>query len=574
MGTTRGTFLKRIPMIEKKTQKTQAAAQTSHSGLTMSAQEARLLGTPGTDARLGDRQRKELAAARRRFLPGWRGWRGRDTGRTMRVEPSVEVRGTSVQACGLWPFVAGAPLPTVGVPLGRHLISNSTVCADPISYFIAGLVTQPSMFVLGRPGLGKSTLVRRILTVLAAWGIMPMVLGDLKPDYVDLIDAMGGSVTRIGRGLDRINPLDWGPLWEDLQRLPQSQRKEAIEEIRGRRQSLLIALCSMDAGRELHSVERNVLTRALRIVDASIEGRAPIISDILEVVEEGPEALQRIAQSRDDRAKYLGRVQELIDSLRSFEAGGTYSDVFDGQTTTPIRLDVPLCFDLSSLDSDEAGGGAGLEAAVQLVCWSAGSSAVAAAKHLALAGLAPQRHYLLVMDELWRILESGPFMVKYINGLTRLNRNRGLGQAMITHTMNDLEMESKSLTKMAWGFVERSALVFMGGLAEGEMGNLETVFAMTSKEKNRVTDWSSEAEVDPISGQTASPPGRGKFLLKIGKRPGTPFEVQLTDVERDVNDTNRAWADLSQRLNEQKDAQRWSRVQEPDIPADNAPQVA
>jgi len=49
---------------------------------------------------------------------------------------------------------------------------------------------QPSAFVLGKLGVGKSTLVRRMATGLAGYGVMPLVLGDLKPDYVDLIGAL------------------------------------------------------------------------------------------------------------------------------------------------------------------------------------------------------------------------------------------------------------------------------------------------------------------------------------------------------------------------------------------------
>ena len=37
-----------------------------------------------------------------------------------------------------------------------------------------------------------------------------MVLGDIKPDYVDLVEALGGQVITIGHGRGGINPLDAG----------------------------------------------------------------------------------------------------------------------------------------------------------------------------------------------------------------------------------------------------------------------------------------------------------------------------------------------------------------------------
>ncbi|TDX03542.1 tyrosine-type recombinase/integrase family protein [Kribbella sp. VKM Ac-2566] len=56
------------------------------------------------------------------------------------------------------------------------------------------LVSNPSAFVLGKPGLGKSTVVRRMALGLAGHGVQPLLLGDLKPDHRDLIEALDGQV--------------------------------------------------------------------------------------------------------------------------------------------------------------------------------------------------------------------------------------------------------------------------------------------------------------------------------------------------------------------------------------------
>ena len=58
----------------------------------------------------------------------------------------------------------------------------------------------------------------------------------------------------------------------------------------------------------------------------------------------------------------------------------------------------------------------------------------------------------------------------------------------------------------------------------------------------------SEMCIRDSTGTQAVPPGRGKFLLKIGKKPGTPFEVELTAAEMDVNNTNRAWTTAAERF--------------------------
>ena len=150
------------------------------------------------------------------------------------------------------------------------------------------------------------------------------------------------------------------------------------------------------------------------------------------------------------------------------------------------------------------------------------------------------------------MLRADPRLVHFIDSLTRLNRTMGVGQIMITHTMNDLKLPNTELTQMAWGFVERAGMVMLGGLAEGEMGNLETVFSLSETEKAMITDWSSEVTINPETGQAAAPPGLGCFLMKIGKKPGTPFRMVMTDLERDVNDTNRSWKQMSAEVAERR----------------------
>jgi hypothetical protein len=77
-----------------------------------------------------------------------------------------------------------------------------TVCGDPISWFTrAHLITNPSVFVAGKPGTGKSTLVDRMLLYVAGTGVTPLVLGDLKPDYTATVAWLGGQVIPIGRGV-------------------------------------------------------------------------------------------------------------------------------------------------------------------------------------------------------------------------------------------------------------------------------------------------------------------------------------------------------------------------------------
>ncbi|WP_201308904.1 hypothetical protein [Puerhibacterium puerhi] len=475
------------------------------------------------------------AAARLR--PTRRGWAIPGAGREPYIEPAPEGQGTTVQVCGLWPFIAGSGNPVRGVPLGPNLLNGSTVCADPVHWFLAGLVLNPSCFVLGRPGLGKSSLVRRMVTVLQGWGIVPMVLSDTKPDYVDLIRALNGQVITLGPGYGSINPLDLGPLVAQLEQIPaEDVRRRALEEMRARRRTTVLGLLDLVRGERLRDYEQSLVAEALRVLDEEHPG-VPVVDDLLELVRSRHERLVRVASSRGDVAHYDERVQHLLDALLALGPSGPFGETFSRPTSEHIELGRPMVYDLHAIDS----GDRQLLAAVQAVCWSHGSALVSADKHLAEAGLRAQRHYFLVMDELWRMLRASGLMVYFLDELTRLNRQRGIGQAMITHTMNDLKLGDAHLTEIAWGFVERSAMVFLGGLANAEMGNLREVFAMSSREVAQIEDWSVEAQVNPDTGAAAAPPGRGKFLLKTGKKAGVPFVMRMVPAELDVNNTNRAW---------------------------------
>jgi hypothetical protein len=95
----------------------------------------------------------------------------------------------------------------------------------------------------------------------------------------------------------------------------------------------------------------------------------------------------------------------------------------------------------------------------------------------------------------------------------------------------------------AKGFVERVGMKVVGGLPETELEDLAKVIGFSGRERTMVTEWSSPPSWDPDTGQDAAPAGRGKFLIKVGGRPGIPIRVKLTQSELALNDTNTRWAD-------------------------------
>ncbi|MGZ0149950.1 ATP/GTP-binding protein [Kribbella sp. WER1] len=484
------------------------------------------------------KQKKPVDPTRRGRRPMPRGWPGPGGGYSTYLQAPQEWRGTTVQVCGMWPFGAGTGSPMVGVPIGRNILSGATMCCDPISWFMrAKLISNPSMFVLGKPGLGKSTITRRMALGLAGYGVQPLVLGDLKPDYKDLIEALGGQVIQLGRGRGHLNVLDPGESREAALRLTGKAREAIQADAHGRRQTMVSALIAIMRNQNPNDREETILDEALKVLDERFQG-TPVLRDLLQVIQDAPDRVRNVALDRGSLDRYRQITEGLEASLIGLVGGGRLGEIFSEQTDNPMQMDRPVVFDVSNVDDSETS----LQAAVLLACWSYGFGAVAVSQALADAGLEPRRHYFVILDELWRVLRAGSGLVDRVDALTRLNRQRGVGMAMISHTMSDLLALPNPEDRMkAKGFVERSGMVICGGLPRAEMDNLTEVVSMSMEEQNMLVGWQDPPAWDPATGKEAAPPGRGNFLIKVGGRPGIPVHVGLTSVEREINDTNKLW---------------------------------
>jgi hypothetical protein len=486
---------------------------------------------------------RRAAAARPSRLrgPGARGWSGRGGGTAALVPAVREYRGTTVQVCGLWPFSSGTSSPMVGVPLGRHEETQATVCCDPISWFQrAHLISNPSAFILGKPGLGKSTLVRRMMLGLSGQGVHPLVLGDLKGEHVDAVRAIGGQVIELGRGRGYLNILDPGQAIEVAQLLEERGHHEAAVRVRadahGRRLNMVVSLITISRNNPPTDQEQTILDRALRVLDDRFDG-VPVLKDLLDVITAAPDELRQVALDRGNMAVYLQETRALEATLLGLTGGGKLGEIFSRQTTNPMSRDRAVVFDVSSIDETETD----LQAAVLLACWSYGFGTVNVANALADAGLEPRRNYFVVLDELWRALRAGKGMVDRVDALTRLNRSVGVGQVMISHTMSDLlALPAEEDRMKARGFVERSGMVICGGLPASEMPLLTAAIPLSRQEQQKLIGWQDPPAWDSRGGDV-EPPGRGKFLIKVGGRPGIPVQIGLTSIEASLNDTNKRW---------------------------------
>ncbi|MBF6095010.1 hypothetical protein [Nocardia cyriacigeorgica] len=481
-----------------------------------------------------------------------RGYRGVGGGRAAVVAATPEWRATTVQVAGLWPFAVGASAPVVGTPLGTHYITGAPVHFDPMSWFLKGFITAPIAFVLALNGFGKSSLIRRMVTGAVAAGETVLCMGDTKPDYRDLVTALGGQVVDVGYGHGTLNPLDLGALGTAVDRLTDpDQRRQVTARVEAGQVNIVAGLVELVRGARVADYEEVLIAAGLRELYSPTGGfdhtSPPLLSDLLAVISGGGDRLREFAEE-DDEPSYRAATKALRRSLRAL-VEGPFGAILDGHTSTGIDIDSPaVCVDVSRIPD----GDTKLLAAVLMVCWSNGFGAVAAAHALADAGLAPKRTFEVVMDEIWRVLGAGDFMVDRVDALTRLNRGLGAGLIMCSHTIKDLSaFDSPAAQAKALGFFERARAKLIGPVGPEEIERIRAAAGVTETEKLLVTSWAaprppSDDDLDP--GRRETPPGTGCFLLKTGEahEPGIPFRMTFTPTElrSDIHNTNRRFTNL------------------------------
>lgn len=457
------------------------------------------------------------------------GWRVRHGGLSPNVDPGSVYLATSVQAAGLYPLMQAAGLPSEGVPIGPDLLTHEIVCLDPGGW-VGHLTTNPGIWIQGQPGAGKSAIAKRLCLGLVGFGASLLCPGDVKGEYSDLVTGLGGQVIRIGRGYDKINPLDAGPLGSHMRSLPVAERERLIGEVNGRRQEVLQALLATPhgLGRRVNAAEAAAIAVAVRLAGDRLEDD-PIVPDILVVLRDPPqELLDRLLVGSVD--EYFEQVRPATTALSNL-LDGPLAGLFDSSTTTPLDLSAPaLSVDLSSLLT----AGDQVVAAGLLATWSHTYNAIDTARAFGLL----QRPLVLPLDELWRALRAGEGMVDAFDAMSRLSRSRGEITIFLTHSLQDLEaLPSAADRAKASGLMERCDLVILAAQPLSELTRVAQQKPLTDAEMDLVSSWASPTATG-LDGSSAMHPGRGKYLVKIGQRIGTPVRLALTEVELALYDTD------------------------------------
>lgn len=409
----------------------------------------------------------------------------------------------------------------------------------------------------------------------ASNGQITIAAGDIKGEYVGFTHQVHGQVITVGHGYGHINPLDVGALGRVIPQLEAKHAElvdrensghalgedeiptstiadllhRAKEQVHGRQVTMVTTLVGLGRGGAVYDYESMLISAALRGMydEERIDWEnPPILKDLIAYIERGPEWLRKLGRAQSDE-QWNARIDALVLSLNSLLDGAT-GRIFDGQTTTPIEIDSPaICIDVSAIDRADSA----MKAAVMMACWGSAFGAIEASHMLSDAGLGPQRYFNLCLDEMWQVLSSAPGMVGQIDALTRLNRTDATALFMITHTFKDLEaLPTEEDRKTAMGFIERAGMVICGGLPTSELDILSTQLEFSPAEAEMIVSWSRGAPPSRsrTRGARATPPGRGRFMIKPAKdgSPGIPVQTMLfpTEIREELHNTNARFEDF------------------------------
>jgi hypothetical protein len=391
-------------------------------------------------------------------------------------------RSTTANVCALYPAAVQAPLPPVGPLLGTDLTAgDAALCWDPFEAYAEGLVENPNVFLMGEPGVAKSSLIK-------CWAFWQHHLygpsrfinfTDPKGEYRALAQRLGLSVVRLAPGgTARINPL------EGVARLTGKDlaRERAVQT------TMLASLAATQLARRLSPLER----KALRTIVAITTGRRHQLSpatlpDVVALLEDPTDELCAAVQ-RSDRhvVRDLEELRFGIDELCS----GTLAGMFDGPSTVEVDWSGPgLVVDLSGVVDDDA--------------------ALAVVMVAAIGWSRQQRHRLHGRQRI-NVNDESYYMYKQIETVEFAQSRRKLGRQLgeanidICHRPSDLAAQAddgSKIAKIAQGLLSDSAMKILFRQASGELAAATALFGLT------------ETEVACVARLS-----RGRALWKIGER--------------------------------------------------------
>ncbi len=419
-------------------------------------------------------------------------------------------RGTSAQVAGAFPWITPRSLPAIGVPIGQDVHTRNAFSCHLAEWTWRKITTNPNAIFTGIPGSGKSALLKAMIFRFAAFGVLSLVLGDIKGEYNLLARFLGVEPPVLGPGSrHRLNPLDGGPLAVALPS-DHEERLWRLNAVHGRRITLLSTLVQYRLGRPVASIEELAFGRALRRTEAFDQDRGgavrdPLIAEVLAELwaldDEDAEALHVVGGAAELRRQIHDAGSALATLL-----DGPLAGLFDGPSTYTVDFSKPI----QTVDIHMVEGMGEGPTALALACLSSwGQAAIDD----------PARRddelRLVVRDEVWRQMRY-PSLVEKLDADLRLSRATGTMQVLATHRFADFEAAANPV--IAKQLVSSCATKVFLAQDVGPLAVVGDHVGLTDEEKAQIGSWVDVAV--------------GKALWRVGNGRGFVVQGSLSALER------------------------------------------
>jgi len=468
----------------------------------------------GTDEGAGGRWRRRRLRTADQQSPS----RQSSVGRGGRGRPALALpghRATTRDACVLFPGV-GSPCTGVRGPLlGADQLSGDTSFHFDLieAYNQGGLVDNTNMFVLGKPGNGKSALIKTLMwRSLAIYGSNRFFcVIDVKGEYRDLAAEAGFLVLDLRPdGPTRINPLGRPAAPDDP--------ADAARTIR-HRVTMVAALCATQMGQPLTQEQEALLYAAMAEVNrleqaqlaqgGNVQARLSTIARLLRA----PTPAMATAIYRDTPDDARAHTLPLAVALDGL-LGRSMRGMFDGES--PLRLDPTetrgLVIDLSAINDDDT--------ALPLVM----VAVTGWLRELMRANWGPVKK-IQIFDEAWLVLKHEA-IVRYLQDTWKLGRSYGFANIAILHRPSDLLAQTdagSAAAAMAVGLLTDTDTVVSFAQNADELATHGELLGWSAGERDRI------ARLD-----------RGESLWAIGEHHRVLLSHLINDgVEARLCDTDR-----------------------------------
>lgn len=431
---------------------------------------------------------------------------------------------TSEESPVLWPLISGDGLPPWGAEMGYDVLSGGKFYCDPMGWVLddAIPVTNPNVFIFGKPGRGKSAMVKSFMLRMIRYGYRSLVLGDVKDEYADLARFLDVEPYRIGPGLPgRVNPLDFGPLgvdWEKQSREEQHRRATVIFN----RWLFLIRGLVGSQGVEFTPTEERVVNKVLRHMTGWTAGASrlkpatiPQVWAALDTPSDELVADCRYASQQD----FFDHTRPLRDALGAL-CEGSLQGMFDTESTYQPDWRAPIqTLSLRSLHET----GNKVAVGIALMCLNSWGQGMREAS-------APRDRRIVLRDEAWLQTRLSLDAVMALDANLRLSRTEGDIQLVTYHKPSDplsAGDQGSQAAQIAKDLLNLSDVRILMGQDEAVAAELGGLLGLSSMQQQLVTTWAMQE--------------KGRALWMVGDQ---RYKVQtlLTPLERRLTYTNDAIA--------------------------------